>query len=170
LDGAAGFAGPKISYKKKTHRHIAARPSIRIGLAIAMVRCCCASNKNYAAGNKLDVAPPLLTPEPGRRLSIVVTVDACLGFQERNASPEAGAFLLTLDGLKILLPKTSTTNANTMAYATKLGALTEELVTLLTSTSVKVSSFVLFLEFSKGEKHLLKCSFNAIRKPGLIET
>lgn len=57
-----------------------------------------------------------------------------------------------------------------MAYATKLGALTEELVTLLTSTSVKVSSFALFLEFSKGEQHLPKRSFNAIRNPGLIET
>jgi len=71
LDGDAGFAGPKTSYKKNTHRHIAARPSIRIGLAIAMVRCCRASNKNYAAGNKLEVAPPLPTPELGRRHSIV---------------------------------------------------------------------------------------------------
>jgi hypothetical protein len=57
-----------------------------------------------------------------------------------------------------------------MAYATKLGALTEELVTLLTSTSVNVSSFALFLESSKGEQRLPKRSFNAIRNPVLIET
>jgi hypothetical protein len=49
FDGGGGFADPKTWYRKKTHRHIAARPSTRIGLAIAIVKCCRAFNKNYAA-------------------------------------------------------------------------------------------------------------------------
>jgi hypothetical protein len=39
--GGGGLVGPKTWYKKKIHRPIAARPRTRIGLAIAMLKCCC---------------------------------------------------------------------------------------------------------------------------------